>query len=149
MAPTELRDATTAFMGGTLFTGMTCSALTAGVMALGLALAQIENSRLRVLRMLSTMAVGGNASADELNAFNPVMNLGHKLAAWFQGEFGSTQCRELTGCDFATADDVQDYLATDSTAGCARIARGVAARVADLIDRSSSPATSRLDASST
>jgi hypothetical protein len=56
--PEELRDAVTAFMGGALFTGMTCSALTAGVMALGLALGEIEDSRRRVLRMLTTMAVG-------------------------------------------------------------------------------------------
>jgi hypothetical protein len=138
-APAELRDATTAFMGGTLFTGMTCSALTAGVMALGLALGQIENSRARVLRMLGTMAVGRNALADELNAFNPVMNLGHKLAKWFEGEFGSTQCRALTGCDFASTEEVREYIATDGTARCTRIARQVAARVADLVELS--PAT--------
>ena len=110
-APPELRNATTAFMGGTLFTGMTCSALTAGVMALGLALGQIEDSRPRVLRMLATMALGRDATADRLNAFNPLMNLGHKLAEWFRDEFGSTQCRALTGCDFASAD------------GCARVRR--------------------------
>jgi C_GCAxxG_C_C family probable redox protein len=134
-AAAELRDATTAFMGGTLFTGRTCSALTAGVMALGLALGQIEHSRARVLRMIGTMAVGGNASADELNAFNPVMNLGHKLAGWFEEEFGSTQCRALTGCDFASTDGVREYVARDGTGGCERIAHGVAARVAQLIDR--------------
>jgi C_GCAxxG_C_C family probable redox protein len=135
--PAELRDATTAFMGGTLFTGMTCSALTAGVMALGLALAKIENSRARVLRMIGTMAVGGNAFADELNAFNPVMNLGHSLARWFKREFGSTQCRELTGCDFASTAQVREYIASDGTTRCTDIAQRVAARVADLIEDSS------------
>lgn len=138
-APAELRDATTGFMGGTLFTGLTCSALTAGVMALGLARGRVENSRARVLRMIGTMAVGGNAFADELNAFNPVMNLGHKLAGWFRAEFGSTQCRELTGCDFASVDEVREYVANDRTACCERIAERVAARVADLVERSSSP----------
>lgn len=137
-APPELRDATTTFMGGTLFSGMTCSALTAGVMALGLALGQIENSRTRVMRMLGTMAAGGDASADGLNAFNPVMNLGHRLAKWFQGEFGSIQCRALTGCDFALSADVREYIATDGTASCTDMAQRVAARVADLVDRSSS-----------
>ena len=132
-APLELRNATTAFMGGTLFTGMTCSALTAGVMALGLAVGQIEDSRPRVLRMIATMAVGGNAFADELNAFNPVMNLGHKLARWFKGEFGSTQCRVLTDCDFASPAGVRDYLADDETANCTRIAERVAARVAEVV----------------
>jgi hypothetical protein len=149
VAPAELRDATTDFMGGTLFTGMTCSALTAGMMALGSALGQIENSRARVLRMIGTMAVGGNAFADELNAFNPVMNLGHKLATWFKGEFGSTQCRELTGCDFASADDVGEYVANDGTASCQRIARRVAARVADLVESSSSPGEGPATASAT
>lgn len=54
------------------------------------------------------MAVGGDAFADELNAFDPVMNLGHKLANWFRGEFGSTQCRALTGCDFASTAGVRE-----------------------------------------
>jgi hypothetical protein len=89
--------------------------------------------------MIGTMAVGGNAFADELNAFNPVMNLGHELAAWFKGKFGTTQCRALTGCDFASPADVRDYIATDGTARCTELARRVAARVADLVERSSNP----------
>ena len=146
-APPELRDATTAFMGGTLFTGMTCSALTAGIMALGLALGQIEDSRLRVLRMIATMAAGGDASADHLNAFNPVMNLGHKLAKWFKGEFGSTQCSALTGCDFASTSDVRNYIANDGTARCARIAERVAARVAERVGASVKPQQRQSDGS--
>ncbi len=142
-APPELRDATTAFMGGTLFTGMTCSALTAGVMALGLALGRIEDSRPRVLRMIATMAAGGDAFADHLNAFNPLMNLGHKLATWFKDEFGSTQCRALTGCDFASTEEVREYVTRDGTARCERIAQRAAARVAEQIDqdRRASPQT--------
>jgi hypothetical protein len=136
-APRELRDATTAFMGGTLFTGRTCSALTAGVMALGMAVGRIEDSRPRVLRMIGTMAVGGNAFADHLNAFNPVMNLGHALARWFKREFGSTQCRALTGCDFASATDVRDYVAADGTGRCTCIARRVATHVTAQITGSS------------
>jgi C_GCAxxG_C_C family probable redox protein len=134
-APPELRDATTCFMGGTLFSGMTCSALTAGVMALGMARGKIEDSRLRVLRMLAAMAAGRDATADHLNAFNPVMNLGHELATWFKDEFGSTQCRALTGRDFASTDDVCQYVASDGTARCELIAQAVAARVGGLIDR--------------
>ncbi len=134
-APPEVRDATTDFMGGTLFTGMTCSALTAGVMALGLALGRIEDSRPRVLRMIATMAVGGDAFDDHLNAFNPLMNLGHKLADWFKGEFKSTQCRTVTGCDFASADDVRQFVASEGIARCERIAQRVAEQAAELIDR--------------
>ena len=89
--------------------------------------------------MIGTMAVGGDATADRVNAFNPVVNLGHKLAGWFGEEFGSTQCRALTGCDFASAAHVRDYIAHDGAASCMRIAQRVAARVADLVDRCSSP----------
>jgi len=131
----ELRDAVTAFMGGTLFAGMTCSALTAGVMALGLALGEIENSHTRVARMIATMAVRGDAFADELNAFNRVMNLGHELSEWFEAEFGSTQCRALTRCDFASRSGVDEYIDRDGTADCARLARRVAERVSAMVER--------------
>lgn len=131
--PPQLRDATTAFMGGTLLTGMTCSALTAGVMALGLALAEIEHSRVRVLRMIATMAVGGDAFADDVNAFNRIMNLGHELARWFDAEHGSILCRDLTGCDFSTREDAVGYVEGDGIDACERIAAGVAARVGELV----------------
>lgn len=131
--PPELADAVTAFMGGTLFTGQTCSALTAGVMALGLALGQIEDNRLRVLRMIATMAVGGNAFADDMNAFNRVMNLGHELARWFKVEFGSTQCHALTRCDFASPEGVRDYIAGEGVSTCAAMARRVSSRVTEIL----------------
>jgi len=88
--------------------------------------------------MIATMALGGNAFADELNAFNRVMNLGHELSRWFEAEFGSTQCRALTGCDFASTADVDDYLDRDGTADCARRARRVAERVSAMV-RASTP----------
>jgi hypothetical protein len=102
-------------------------------MALGLAVGQIEGSRIRVLRMIATMAVGGDAFADDMNAFNRVMNLGHGLARWFGTEFGSTQCGALTGCDFATTDGVRDYIARDGVSACATMARRVAERVAEML----------------
>jgi len=132
-APDDLADAVTAFLGGTVFTGMTCSALTAGVMALGLALGEIEDSRRRVVRMIATMALRGDAIADDLNKFNRVVNLGHDLAGWFQEQFGSTQCRALTGCDFAATEGVYAYIEHDGTSQCARMARLVAERVAEMI----------------
>ncbi len=130
----ELRDAVTAFMGGTVFTGMTCSALTAGVMALGLALGEIEDSHARVAKMIATMAVRGDAFANDMNAFNRVMNLGHDLSKWFEAEFGSTQCRALTGCDFASMSDVDNYIDRDGTSDCVACARRVAEQVAAMID---------------
>lgn len=131
--PAELDGAAGAFMGGTLFEGMTCSALTAGVMALGLRFGEIEDSRPRVARMLAMMALGMNALGDDVNAFNRAMNLGHDLAGWFEAQFGSTQCGALTGCDFATADGVSAYIEQDGTTECARIAHLVAERVAGMV----------------
>lgn len=130
----DVLDATTPFIGGTVLTGMTCSALTAGVMVIGLAVGEIERSRLRVLRMIGTMAVGGEAFTDDLNKFNRTMNLGHELANWFTGEFGSTQCRGIIGCDFATTTGVNQYIDTDRVARCQVIARQVTAKVERMID---------------
>lgn len=137
-----VRDATAAFSGGTIFLGMTCSALTAGVVALGLAVGRIENSRARVLRMIGLMAAGGNAFADDVNEFNRVMNLGHRLAESFTASFGSTQCRAITQCDFSTAAGVQQYIECNGIVRCRGIARGVAAEVRRMIEsasRSSKP----------
>jgi C_GCAxxG_C_C family probable redox protein len=132
----QVLAASSAFMGGTVFIGKTCSALTAGVMALGLKLGEIENSRLRVLRMIATMAVGGHAFADKLNAFNKTMNLGHDLSMWFAAEFGSTQCREITQCDFSRLQEVNRYIDSGGTARCLTLARRVAHRVQGMIDPS-------------
>ena len=63
----ELLDSTSAFIGGTAFKGLTCSAFTAGLIAVGLKLGELEDSYLRVIRMLTTMIVGGNALADHMN----------------------------------------------------------------------------------
>jgi hypothetical protein len=128
-----LRAASSAFVGGTVLTGGTCSALTAGVMALGLALGTIENSRPRVLRLIATMAVGGDAFADSLNDFNKIMNLGHELARWFKTEFGSTSCRTLTHCDLCTKQDFRRYIENDGITRCRAIAEAVAHRVQELI----------------
>ena len=36
------------------------------------------------------MAVRGDAFANEMNAFNRAMNLGHELSKWFEAQFGGT-----------------------------------------------------------
>jgi hypothetical protein len=125
----QLLDAASAFMGGTLFKGLTCSAYTAGVMAIGLKIGEIENSYLRVTRMLAIMVSGGYAFKDDLNKFNWSLNTGHRLAKWFQAEFGSTQCQAITGCDFSCAGGVGKYIAGDGITRCRRIAKMVAEQV--------------------
>jgi C_GCAxxG_C_C family probable redox protein len=131
-ASQELLDATAGFMGGTVLAGLTCSALTAGVIALGSRMGAIEDSRARVLRMIALMIAGGDALADEVNAFNPVVNRGRELARWFAERFGGTQCRDLTGCDFSSMTGVTRYIEERRVERCRAIAAAVAERIATV-----------------
>jgi hypothetical protein len=131
----ELLDGTSAFVGGTLLKGMTCSALTAGVMAVGLRIGEIENSRLRVMRMIATMIIGGNAFRDDLNKFNRIMNIGYRMSRWFSHEFGSTQCQTITQCDFSSTAGVSQYIESDGVTKCRTIAEKVAEKAQKIIER--------------
>jgi hypothetical protein len=131
----ELLDGTSAFMGGTVFNGMTCSALTAGIMAVGLKIADIENSHLRVIRMVATMLIGGNAFDNRMNKFNRVMNIGNGMAERFAQEFGSTLCNAVTQCAFASVKDVDQYIEKGSVATCMTITEKVARQVEKIIER--------------
>lgn len=125
----ELLDAVSAFVGGTLFMGMTCSAFTAGVMAIGLRIGEIENSPVRVMRLLFRMTFGGNAFDEKINKFNRPMNIGYRMSKWFAQEFGSTQCRAIAQCDFATKIGVSKYIECDCVTKCEEIAEKVAEKV--------------------
>jgi len=125
----ELFDAVSAFMGGTLFMGMTCSAFVAGVMAVGLRTGEIEDSPPRVIRMLGRMTFGKNAFDENINKFNRPMNAGYRMSKWFRREFGSTQCQAITGCDFSTMTGVSRYIQSDCITQCRQIAEKVAERV--------------------
>jgi hypothetical protein len=129
----ELFEAVSAFMGGTLFMGRTCSAFTAGVMAIGLRIGEIENSPLRVIRLLTVMSVDGNAFDDRLNKFNHSMNLGYKLSKCFTKEFTSTQCQAITQCDFSDPVGVNKYIESGCIVGCVQIAEKVAEKVQAMI----------------
>ena len=131
----ELLDATSAFMGGTLFKGLTCGAYTAGVMTIGLKIGEIENSYLRVTRMLALMASGGNAFTDEVNKFNHALNTAHRLSKWFRTEFESTQCQAITQCDFSCRAGVRKYIDSDGVTRCRRIAKMVAEQVQNVINK--------------
>jgi hypothetical protein len=125
----ELFDSVSAFLGGTLFLGKTCSAFTAGVMAAGLKAGEIENSPLRVIRLLAIMTAGGDAFDERLNKFNKSMNLGYKMSKWFSGEFGSTQCQAITKCEFSTFEGVRKYMEGDHVSICRTIAQKVSEKV--------------------
>jgi hypothetical protein len=129
----ELFDAVSAFMGGTLFMGRTCSAFTAGVMVIGLRIGEIENSPLRVIRLLAVMSADGNAFDDKLNKFNHSMNLGYKLSKWFTREFSSTQCQAITQCDFSDPAGVNKYIESGCISRCKQIAEKVAEKVQVMV----------------
>jgi C_GCAxxG_C_C family probable redox protein len=131
----ELLDGTSGFIGGTAFKGLTCSAFTSGLMAVGLKLGEIEDSYLRVIRMLATMIAGGNALADHMNKFNRLLNIGYRMSKWFTKEFGSTLCHEITQCDFSCLGDVHRYIDKDSVNTCKNLAEKVANQVRRIIDQ--------------
>lgn len=126
-----LFDATAAYLGGTLLQGMTCSAFTAGVMAIGLRIGEIENSYGRVLRML---AKGMDIADESINKFHRVINLGHRLSEWFVAAYGSTQCRAITRCDFASTTDEDQYIANNGIMACRTIAHRVAEQTQNIIE---------------
>jgi len=113
--------------------GRTCSAFTAGVMAIGLRIGEIEDSPLRVIRLLAIMTVDGNAFDDKLNKFNHSMNLGYKLSKWFAKEFGSTQCQAITGCNFSELEGVNNFIAGGCLTRCKHIAGLVAEKVGQML----------------
>jgi hypothetical protein len=137
-ASRELLDGTSGFIGGTAFNGLTCSAFSAGLMAVGLKLGEIEGSYLRVMRMLAIMIAGGNALADHLNKFNRLVNIGYGMSKWFREEFGSTQCREVVRCDFSSTADVQRYIERGSLTSCQIIAEKVARQAERIINHKAS-----------
>ena len=127
----ELLDGTSGFIGGTAFKGLTCSAFTAGLMAVGLKLGELEDSYPRVIRMLATMIIGGNALADDMNKTNRLLNIGNRMSKWFTKEFGSTLCLEITKCDFSSLENVQQYIGK----GCVNTCKIIAEKVAQHAER--------------
>ena len=113
--------------------GRTCSAFTAGVMAIGLRTGEIEDNTLRVIRLLAIMTVGGNAFDEKINKFNSSMNRGYKLSRWFTKEFGSTQCQAITQCDFSDLTGVNSYIESGCITSCKQITEKVAVKVQSII----------------
>ena len=130
----ELLDAASAFIGGTLFKGITCSAFVAGVMAIGLKIGEIENSYPRVIRMLALMVSHGDPFDESVNKFNRAMNTGHRLSKWFRSEFGSTQCQAITQCDFSSAAGVEKYISSDCITQCRNIVKMTAGQVINILE---------------
>ncbi|MBT3366014.1 MAG: C_GCAxxG_C_C family protein, partial [Nitrospina sp.] len=74
--------ASVGFLGGTLMQGMTCGALTGGVLTLGLRFGEIENSYRRVMRSTLQLLIDGDIKREDLNKFNRSVNISWELAKW-------------------------------------------------------------------
>jgi C_GCAxxG_C_C family probable redox protein len=122
------------FLGGTLMQGMTCGALTAGVSALGLKFGEIEDSYLRVMRWTLQLLIDGDIKREDLNKFNRSINISWELAKWFEWEFGSTRCRDLTRTDFNTPEGVDTYISENKLEHCKTIAEKTANKVREIIN---------------
>jgi hypothetical protein len=131
----RLTDMTYPFVGGVALSGTTCSAAAAGVMAVGRATGRIEKSRLRVFMMMTKMAFGGDMMADDVNNFNPAINRGGLLMAWFAETFGGVTCRELTGIDIDDGKSVERYLSSGGIGRCESIVESVAAKAREIIEK--------------
>jgi hypothetical protein len=129
----ELLDATSGFIGGTAFKGLTCSAFTAGLMATGVKLGELEDSYFRVIRMLAIMIAGGNALEDHINKTNRLMNIGYRMSKWFRNEFGSTLCRDITQCEFSSLENVHRYIGKGYVNNCKIIAEKMARQAERII----------------
>jgi hypothetical protein len=85
------------------------------------------------MRLLATMTAGGNAFDEQINKFNRSMNRGYRLSRWFYREFGSTQCQEITQCDFSDPKGVSDYIEGDRISKCKLVASKVTEKVAMML----------------
>jgi C_GCAxxG_C_C family probable redox protein len=134
IADEKLLRASWGFIGGTLMQGMTCGALTAGVLVIGSIFGGIEDSYLRVLRMVGLMVAGRDAMKNDINKFNKAINIGNNLALKFIGEFGSSNCREITKTNFSSDEEIEIYFKENRMNRCKEISSWVANWVRNIAD---------------
>jgi len=132
----ERLRATWGLLGGTVLQGMTCGALAAGALAIGIKYGGFENSYLRVPRLLFSLAAGLEFMHENYNAFNKSMNIANRLGLWFNEEFGATECRDILGKDLSTPEGIAAYLAENTVERCRGICRGVIPKVQELLRES-------------
>ncbi len=121
------------FLGGTALKRLTCGALTAGVMAIGLAQGQIENRPHKVIQMIGRMLSGGDVMEEDLNRFNHSLHAAHKLVTWFEETYGSCQCGDLLKSSASDPESWMTYLSEDGTEQCRTIAGRVAEKVQEIV----------------
>jgi C_GCAxxG_C_C family probable redox protein len=115
--------AASALCGGVAMSGGTCGALSAGVMALGMK----------------------QGRGDLKEGFAPVMEAmvpAYKLVKWFESEYGTTTCREISGIEMngellnmmaANPEESLKTLDPEEVEKCSRICGKIAEKVIDIL----------------
>jgi hypothetical protein len=129
----RLHDMTYPFVGGFAFSGGTCTAAAAGVLAIGLATGKIENSYLRVMAMMAKMLSGGDMMDEGINNFNAAINRGQALMEWFEQTYGTTSCAGLTGINIQASESAGNYFSNGGIKRCDAMAGAVASKTRGII----------------
>jgi C_GCAxxG_C_C family probable redox protein len=131
----ELLNASYGFLGGTVLKGLTCSALTAGVHAIGMKFGGIENRYMKVLKLMYLFMFNpDSAMNDHINKANRAMNISYELALRFEEEYGSTLCHDIIQANFSTKADVYKYISEKKMEKCVQITHFVVEGVRKTID---------------
>ncbi|MEM0359608.1 MAG: hypothetical protein DSO02_04240 [Hadesarchaea archaeon] len=101
---------------GGMYSGLTCGALTGGLLVLGL-----KTGRIRMEEGIEGL----------LEAFDPAQ----RLVKWFLEEYGTTSCKELTGTDWFDVNQVMLFLRSpEKLEKCVERVGKTAEKVAELLE---------------
>lgn len=130
-----LEQLSVALDGGIGLSGGLCGALAGALMPLGLALG-IDPRHAGFFQTL-TMYVKGHVNL-YLNRIEPeIWSVANEVARDFKREFGSLECRDITGCRFSTGEDLEEFMAGSEK--CAEIKRWCLERCTDQILKYAGP----------
>ena len=122
--------------GGLGYGGSTCGALLGGCLMIGLQKCgdTSDNGILRTLYRTVVMIIQGSAAFDrvELSPANDALIRCAQLAKWFEGKYGPSPCREITGIDFDNEAQAREYFERDTVSKCVSIAEETGAKAAQL-----------------
>jgi hypothetical protein len=122
--------------GGIGYSGSTCGALLGGCLMIGLQKCgdTSQNSMLRMLRRTLVSILQGSAAFNrvDLSPANDALIRCAELAKWFEGKYGPSLCREITGIDFDDEAQAHEYFDSDIVSKCVSIAEETGAKAAQL-----------------
>jgi C_GCAxxG_C_C family probable redox protein len=131
----ELLLSSYGFIGGTVLKGLTCSALTAGVHAIGMKFGAFEDSYMRVAKLMYLFLFNQDAAmSDHINKSNRAMNISYELALRFEEKFESTICRDIIQANFSTKAGANKYISENKMDKCVQITNFVADEVQKMMD---------------